>query len=731
MINMPASCIYTFDRFGVDRQNRVLYRDGRSVALPPKAFDLLVYLLEHSNQIVIKQDMINAVWQGAAIETGSIARNIALLRAALEDTAANGYILTVAKRGYKFCANVTKLSPANAAIAKSRMTTCLSHGTKDSGSSFSLSLYWLRRLMAGDYPILIGLLAVALATAFVIPTQFNWSEYKRKQLTSNSSELPIIAVAISPDGKLLAYTESNQVYVSPMGSTERKALMTPIGAMPANLNWFPDSHHLLISGFNPKQHRAVTWSTSTSADEVQLIDTSATTPRLSSDGKHIAYTHNNSQLWIANADGTDPKQLAITAARSKFVLLPQFSTDGEFIITARRNVDTMHTMIEARHIASGATVLLYETDQYIADFLLLSSDDLFISQTIKLNTNTISTEIISTEVDLQRGTHGTLHQIGNWSSGVINHFSATQDGRHVAVINDQTQSDVYIADLQNNGSVIANMRRLTMDDSSDRPAGWWNDSQSVLFCSNRHDSFGVYRQSDDQANADTLVSDSNDSKLPVLTPDGHWLLYFSSAPVDELTNSQVSLMRKPTAGGPADLIDAKPDLHRSIRCAHTVNSCVVAEHTTTEAIFYQFDADKGRSRELARVPWVAGNSLYDWDVSPDAKYIAYIDNTDTANNIAIISLATNNTTTHLTVPGFEQLSTLSWDATGTGFYISSHESDTDTTPLVMLYVSLSGHVNTLRYQLNSNESWAFPSPDGHHLAYQQWSNNGNVWLLER
>jgi len=723
---MTSQRTYAFDDFTLDTQTRTLYRSGEPIRLPPKVFSTLLYLIERPNQIVVKEELINAVWGGVKIETGGIARNISALRTALNDSEDARYIVTVAKRGYKFCANVYDVTDA-----RDRATTTIGITAQslqdDTPSEIRTRRFpWLTRFAGGEYPIMIGLLAIVLATAFVIPTTLNWQEFTRRQLTSNSPDLPIVGAAISPDGTSIAYTELNKVYVARIGSAERKSIAAPPHTIPGHIDWFPDNRTLLVCGFNAGLHRSTVWTTTTDSDQVHEIDVQAPSVRLSADGKKIIYVKNRTQLWIADADGRNAKQIAITTARAQFWLSPQFSADTTYAITARKDNLTHRTVIEARQLTSGATVVLYQTDAYVADFYLLPTNDLFVSQLADQGSN-----IISTQVDLQRGTHGTNRLIGSWPSGIIGHFSTSADGRHVAVINDQSQSDVYIADIEASGAALTNIQRLTMDDRNDRPAGWWKDNRSVLFYSNRHENYGIYRQSKEQPNADTLISDARDNTWPMLSPDGQWLLYFTSATDETAVNTKVSLMRKPVSGGPAELIDTRSDLYRSLRCAYKANQCVLVDHVADQSIYYEFEPDKGRGKELARTPWSPGYDFYDWDISPDATRIAYVDTADNSSSIGIIALGDEPTTTHMKVPGFEQLSTLSWDSTGKGFYISSHEADADTAPLMLLHVTLDGHVSTLRSQLNSSEGWAIPSPDGQRLAFQQWSSDGNVWLLER
>jgi Tol biopolymer transport system component len=59
-------------------------------------------------------------------------------------------------------------------------------------------------------------------------------------------------------------------------------------------------------------------------------------PRYSPDGDHIAFVSDrggSENVWIANADGSDPKQLSNTT-QSLFVS-PNWTPDGEYIIVTR------------------------------------------------------------------------------------------------------------------------------------------------------------------------------------------------------------------------------------------------------------------------------------------------------------------------------------------------------------------------------------------------------------
>jgi DNA-binding winged helix-turn-helix (wHTH) protein len=59
-----------------------LLRDGRPVALPPKAFEFLV-LVEHRGHLLEKDELMRRLWPDTFVEEAYLANNISLLRKAL------------------------------------------------------------------------------------------------------------------------------------------------------------------------------------------------------------------------------------------------------------------------------------------------------------------------------------------------------------------------------------------------------------------------------------------------------------------------------------------------------------------------------------------------------------------------------------------------------------------------------------------------------------------------
>lgn len=118
---------FRFGAFSADRTTYRVLRDGRPLDLTPKLLDLLFYFLARPAQLVTKEELLNGVWPDANVTDNALAQAISDLREALGDTAsAPTYILTVARRGYRFIAPVnTDDEPAAAPAVGTRAIAVL------------------------------------------------------------------------------------------------------------------------------------------------------------------------------------------------------------------------------------------------------------------------------------------------------------------------------------------------------------------------------------------------------------------------------------------------------------------------------------------------------------------------------------------------------------------------------------------------------------------------------
>jgi DNA-binding winged helix-turn-helix (wHTH) protein/TolB-like protein len=110
---------YEFGPFRYDAEQRLLFRGTELVPVVPKALETLHVLLGRRGSIVEKSELMKLVWPDTNVEEVGLARNISLLRKALEDDSeAHPYIETIPRRGYRFVAPVSN-PPGSSAPAPS------------------------------------------------------------------------------------------------------------------------------------------------------------------------------------------------------------------------------------------------------------------------------------------------------------------------------------------------------------------------------------------------------------------------------------------------------------------------------------------------------------------------------------------------------------------------------------------------------------------------------------
>jgi TolB-like protein len=110
------SSTYVFDNLVVEGSNYRILKQGQAVTLEPRAFDLLIYLIEHRGRVVEKEELFEQVWRRAFVTDSALTQEIRQIRQALGDQVeAPRYIETVPKRGYRFIAELNgATSPASA-----------------------------------------------------------------------------------------------------------------------------------------------------------------------------------------------------------------------------------------------------------------------------------------------------------------------------------------------------------------------------------------------------------------------------------------------------------------------------------------------------------------------------------------------------------------------------------------------------------------------------------------
>jgi len=99
--------LYKFGGFSLNAAERLLLNGTDTLSLTPKAFDILLLLVENSGHVLSKEEIMEKVWEDSFVEENNLAQNISILRKILgEGISGARFIETVSKRGYRFIAPV-------------------------------------------------------------------------------------------------------------------------------------------------------------------------------------------------------------------------------------------------------------------------------------------------------------------------------------------------------------------------------------------------------------------------------------------------------------------------------------------------------------------------------------------------------------------------------------------------------------------------------------------------
>ncbi len=100
--------IFTFGNFRLDVERRTLRKNGETIPLLSRPFDILVLLIQARDRVVTREEIQAAVWRDQITTANNLTVHISSLRRVLGQHGAGEAIITVPGRGYRFVAEVTE-----------------------------------------------------------------------------------------------------------------------------------------------------------------------------------------------------------------------------------------------------------------------------------------------------------------------------------------------------------------------------------------------------------------------------------------------------------------------------------------------------------------------------------------------------------------------------------------------------------------------------------------------
>lgn len=552
---------YSFGEFTLDLERGMLKRGGQEVALRPKSFEALTYLVEHGGRMVSKSSLIEAVWPDTAVGDNSLAQCLFEIRRALGDDSQQ-LIRTVARRGYVFTPSVTtrvldfpreigplpapSTTPARAwkangalgvaalVIASIAAYLVLRPGSQTAGPAKKISFTQLTD-QAGQ-EIFPNFSPDGRSFAYAARPSGNWDIYVQRaggknpiNLTkdcSNDDSQP----AFSPDGEHLAFRSERKgggIFV--MGATgESVRRLTDFGFNPA---WSPDGKEIIFGttiAWDPAARTALDgqlWVVNPSSGEKRMLTRPAVVPdavqpNWSPHGHRIAYwaVHGGQRdIWTMSTDGTHPVSVTQDAALD---WSPVWSPDGRWLYFASDRAGTMNLWRVSIDEKSGKVLGRLEaiaTPSPYSGPISISRDGRRIAYSQQLTTANIQ------RVGFDSVKESILSQ-PQWvtqGSRQARQPGLSPDGEWLAFQDEGRQEDIFVVKTDGTG-----LRQLTDDVYKDRYPRWSPDGQRIAFLSNRGGANQIWLINPDGSALERLTYTSAPVFYsPVWSPDGKRLVY--------------------------------------------------------------------------------------------------------------------------------------------------------------------------------------------------------------
>lgn len=583
---------YEFGEFRIDVAKRRLLRAGEIVPLTPKAFDLLLVLVERSGQTVEKEELMQRLWPDTIVEESNLSQNVYTLRKIFgERRNESRYIATVSGIGYRFVAEVRLVPFANEAVTireKTETRVTITETTDD--EEYAVPLLTAAAKPHTAYKKIIGGL---LALVVVLLAYIGW-QYRRQSQTTTAFHPPTIrkltntgtarGAAISPDGKHVDYivVEGNRqsLWQRQLATDSTQQIVPPEESLYLSLSFSRDGDYLYFVKRKANEAKnALYQMPALGGVPARLVENVEAFFALSFDGRSLAYVRNaagTSALLIAQADGGAEHQLAARPI-SDFFKVPAWSPDGKLIActTGDANAQGKQNTVVGVRVADGALLPLTERKWSWTRWAEWLPDGSGLLVTGRDDPETIQIWHVAYPT-------GQVRQVTQGSDPYFN-LSLTADAQWMAASQAHFQSELWLAAADGRGAARkltygtggygevcfmpdgrilytstengnqdvwrvnadgSDRQRLTTDAKNDLEPAMSPDGRTIVFVSDRAGHLNVWRMQSDGSEPARLTHGEQE-RYPAFTPDGQWIVYLSS----QLGEPDGTLWKIPLAGG--------------------------------------------------------------------------------------------------------------------------------------------------------------------------------------
>ena len=549
MKSLAEQPIYDFSEFRLDPSRRLLTRNGETLALHGKAFDLLLVLIENRDRLLLKDELLESVWEGQFVEENNLAVQISVLRKVFHESGKTPrFIVTVPGKGYRFVADVKNgnsryaVHPAIGNGNGGDLRTGSANGTihdlpeDPSEHSSQLTRSSGRLQKSAIIAVILAAAAIVLYIAFRqgavgVPLAANNNQPRIRQLTTQGR---VALAAISPDGEFYVYTtdlvgeRKRRLWIAHTKGGKEIELRPPDDNLISGVAFSPDGETVYFTLSSTGESEGGLFQIPILGGvEKKLADSPRNAFALSPDGTQVAYFQNKTEnddatLVVQNLDGTDRREVVTRPAGKRFqTRAPAWSPDGSMLAAgAIENESKQSGEIFIARVADGQTQQLTNLDWKLLYNLVWRPD---------------ARGLIAVAID-KAETMRHVWQI-NYPNGAVTRLSSdvvdygqalsiSADGKSLIAVQVSAESNIWVAPAGD----LSKARQISFS-SINGAFGWdgveWTRDNRIVFTAGVQRNRAIFTIGSDGGDVRQITSNGFYDSQPTVAPDGRTVIFSS------------------------------------------------------------------------------------------------------------------------------------------------------------------------------------------------------------
>jgi Tol biopolymer transport system component/DNA-binding winged helix-turn-helix (wHTH) protein len=545
---------YEFGPFLLDAANRSLLREGHLVPLKQKAVETLLLLVRHNGEVVRKDDLMSWLWPDSFVEEANLTQNVYLLRKALGDAR---YIETVPRRGYRFSAEVREWEESAPDLILFREKTSLSYEEEEEARDDTVVNEVCARSEAAPGQIVLPakvepgtrargrrlrrLAAASVAAALIAAAAlFFWPRsasphFEKVRLTSFTTTGKAVKAAVSPDGKYLAYAESDagqrSLWLRQVATGKDLLIVPPAHVEFYGLTFSRDGDYVYYVSQEMNRLGMLYRVPSLGGEPTKLVEDVDSPVTLSPDGARLAFVRLSPtvrSIVVANADGTGERKLFSTDKTAPVkvgatpLVPPAWSPDGGTIacpvaIAATEGEYQTIWGFPAEGGSGEPRALTNARWQAVGRMEWLADGTGLLATAAEQGANAAQ------QIWLVSYPEGTARKVTN-DLGDYRDLSLTKDGKTLIAVQSERKANIWLADA----SDTSRTRQLTSTNHDGLDGLSWTPDGKLVYTLQAGGEQNLWLADTGGGEPKQLTAHAGLNRQPVVSPDGRYVVFVSN-----------------------------------------------------------------------------------------------------------------------------------------------------------------------------------------------------------